>query len=192
MCRLLRVFLFLLLASAGTTVMAQTSVKDTTGKKTVEWETYGMPGFVLHTYFPDLHDSLGYFKGLSVEYLIAAWIHKNENKGPSHGRVYAKVNFMSSSKKGINDIFYMALGLDLSLERNPVRDIFIPYFGIELGSMHQKQFGNVFAITPTFGVHIYSSQNIFINLTGGYVYPSVALEDLRGYTAQLGVNFSFW
>lgn len=158
----------------------------------MEWETYGMPGFVLHAYFPDLSDSLGYFKGVSVEYLIAAWIHKNENKGPSHGRVYAKVNFMSSSKEGIHDIFYMALGLDLSLERNPVRDIFIPYFGLELGNMNQKQFGNVFAITPTFGVHIYSSQNIFVNLTGGYVYPSKNLEELRGYTAQLGVNFSFW
>src|SRR5689334_3645998 len=109
------IFIFLLLC-AGTVAMAQTIAKDS-AKKTVEWETYGMPGFVLHTYFPDISDSLGYFKGVSVEYLIAAWIHKNENKGPSHGRVYAKVNFMSSSEKDIHDIFYMSLGLDLSLER---------------------------------------------------------------------------
>ena len=157
-----------------------------------EWETYFMPGAGYHSYFPDLSDSLGYFQGISIEYLIAAWIHKNDNHGPSHGRVYTKVNFMKSSKENINDIFYLALGLDLSIERNPKRDFLIPYFGLELGGMIQKQFGSLLAITPTFGVHIYSSQNMFVNLTGGYVYPTKSLEELRGYTIQFSVDFSLW
>jgi hypothetical protein len=71
-----------------------------------DWQTYFMPGVVLHSYIPDMKDSIGYFTGISIEYLIAAWIHQNDNHGPSHGRVYAKVNFMKSSKEKINDIFY--------------------------------------------------------------------------------------
>ncbi len=157
-----------------------------------EWETYFMPGAVFHLYVPEMQDSLGYFTGISVEYLIAAWIHKNENRGPSHGRIYTKVNFMKSSKKDIKDIFYWALGLDLSLERNPTRNYLIPYFGLEVGDMYQSQLGNIVTITPTLGVHLFTSQNLFVNLTGGYVYPSKHLEELRGYTAQLGVNFSLW
>jgi hypothetical protein len=157
-----------------------------------EWQTFFMPGAVFHVYVPEMKDSLGYFKGVSVEYLIAAWIHKNENRGPSHGRIYTKVNFMKSSKKDIKDIFYWAIGLDLSLERNPTRNYLIPYFGLEVGDMYQSQLGNIVTITPTLGVHLFTSQNLFVNLTGGYVYPSKHLEELRGYTAQLGVNFSLW
>jgi len=161
-------------------------------KSDSEWATFFMPGAVAHLYIPDNHENIGYFQGLSIEYLLAAWIHKNDNHGPSHGRIYTKVNFMKSSKKGIHDIFYLSLGLDLSIERNPQRNYLIPYFGFEFGNMNQKDFGNVIAITPTFGVHIYSSQSLFINLTGGFVYTSKDIENLRGYTLQLGVNFSLW
>lgn len=157
-----------------------------------DWETFFMPGLVLHTYIPETSDSIGVFTGVSVEYLIAAWIHDNDNRGPSHGRVYTKVNFMKSSKSGISDIFYWGLGLDLSIERNPKRKYMIPYFGLEIGDMYQNGFGNVFVITPTIGCHLYSSQNLFVNLTGGYIYPSKYLEELRGYTIQLGVNLSLW
>jgi hypothetical protein len=178
-------------------LMAQIAPIDTLDsklQKTIdrEWQTYGIPGIVLQTYYPDLKDSIGSFRGISVEYLIAAWIHQNENKGPSHGRFYAKINFMKSSQPKINDIFYMALGLNLSLERNPKRHFLIPFFGLEVGNMNQRQFGNVLAFTPIFGAHIYSSPNVFVNFTGGYVYPSKYLEELRGYTMQLGVNLSFW
>ena len=80
-----------------------------------EWESFFIAGVNYHAYFPDMQDSIGYFHGISVECLIATWIHKNDNHGPSHGRLYTKVNFMKSSKKDISDIYYYALGIDLSI-----------------------------------------------------------------------------
>ncbi len=157
-----------------------------------EWTTFFIPGLVYQSYFPDIQDSLGTFNGIVVEYLIAAWIHKNDNRGPSHGRIYTKVTFLKSTISQINDIFYWGIGLDLSLERNPKRNYLIPYFGLEFGDMFQRQFGNLVTITPTLGVHLYSSRNLFVNLTGGYLYPTRHIEELRGYTVQLGANFSLW
>jgi hypothetical protein len=157
-----------------------------------EWETYFMPGLEYHFYIPDDSENLGEFQGISVEYLIAAWIHKNERQGPSHGRVYTRISFMNSSQDTVTDIFYTGLGIDLSLERNPSRDYLIPFFGLELGGMFHKQFENLWVITPTLGVHIWSSENLFVNVTGGYIYPTKKLEELRGYSLRLGVNFSLW
>jgi hypothetical protein len=170
----------------------QKSKQKTTIENNNEWTTFFIPGVVFQTYSPDIQDSLGRFNGVVIEYLIAAWIHKNDNRGPSHGRIYTKVTFLKSNKENINDIFYWGLGLDLSLERNPKRNYLIPYFGLEFGDMFQRQFGNLVTITPTLGVHLYSSQNLFVNLTGGYIYPTRHIEELRGYTVQLGVNFSLW
>jgi hypothetical protein len=44
------------------------------------------------------------------------------------------------------------------------------------------------------GLHLYSSPNVFVNATGGYVLPIDAqrFDDLRGWRAKLGIDFSLW
>ena len=157
-----------------------------------EWDSYFLPGVEYHTYFPTAKDTFGYYSGISIEYCIYSWIYQNEEPGPSHGRIYAKVNVLNSSKKNVGGILSYTMGLDLSLERNPKRKFMIPCFGLEVGGLNQKDIGNMFQITPTFGVHLYSARNLFINLIGGYVYPVKHFEELRGYIAQVGFNFSLW
>ena len=166
-----------------------------TAKKAYElinFETYFMPGLSYSFYKPKLSDSIGNFSGITVEYLIFGKVGQNDHPGPSHVRVYSKLSILQSTESNVKSMFMYAVGLDLSLEKNPKRSYLVPYFGLELGGMSQKKFGSCMTFTPTFGVHILSQRNIFINLHGGYVYPMQNYESLQGWYAQAGVNFAMW
>ena len=165
-------------------------VKDDYEK--VHYEAWFMPGLAYAYYQPKKMDSVGYFQGVTVEYLIYARIFKDEKPGPSQTRVYVKLNMLNSSKDNINSLFMYTFGVDLSLERNPARSFLIPYFGLEFGGISQKQLGSTVQFTPTFGVHIFSKKNLFVNLQGGYVYPVSNYEVLQGWTGQAGLNFALW
>jgi hypothetical protein len=84
------------------------------------------------------------------------------------------------------------MGLDLSLERNPNRHYLVPYFGVELCNMQQKDIESTLEFTPILGIHLLSTKNLFINVHGGYVYPLKNYEMLQGYFAQAGLNFALW
>ncbi len=156
------------------------------------FETYFMPGLAYTLYMPRAKDSVGMFQGMAVEYLIFSQIHDNQNSGPSHVRVYAKLNMMKSTKKEMKDLFAYTLGLDLSLEKNPKREYLVPYFGLELGGFSQSQIGTLMHFTPILGIHIVSKKNLFVNIHGGYVYPVTSFDILQGYFLQAGLNFALW
>jgi len=158
----------------------------------INYETWFMPGLSYSYYSPVGSDSTGNFKGIAVEYLIFGQVHQNDKPGPSHVRVYSKLNILKSDKQDVNSLFMYTLGLDLSLEKNPNRTAMIPFFGLEFGGMTQKQLGTTSQFTPTFGIHALSKKNLFINLQGGYVYPLRNFETFQGWTAQVGVNFAMW
>lgn len=157
-----------------------------------EFDTYLMPGVAFAYFQPKAKDSLGTLSGVAVEYLLWAAVRQTDASGPSHSRVYAKFNILNSSKSGISPMFLYAAGFDLSIEKNPKRTFLVPYFGLEVGGISQKQFGTTAQFTPTLGLHLFSKKNLFVNLHGGYVYPIKNFESLRGWTMQAGLNFSFW
>jgi hypothetical protein len=157
-----------------------------------DFDTWFMPGLAYSYYQPKLSDSIGFFSGLAVEYLIYAKVAQNDNPGPSHVRIYSKLNILKSSEANISSLFMYSLGLGLSLEKNPKRTFLVPYFGLEFGGMSQKEFGKSVQFTPTFGIHILSRKNIFINIHGGYVYPIRNFETLQGWFGEAGLNFALW
>ena len=175
-----------------------------------EWESFFLPGLAATTYIPENHAQLGIFNGISINYVFLAWVHRNEKRGPSHGRLYFKVDILDSTEKDIEDMIYYAFGLDLSFERNPRRPFLIPVFGLEMGGSYtsrlvptegctvsetetcMEKLGGVFHITPTFGVHLWSDRNFFVSLTGGYTFPVQDYENLRGWRVNLGLNFTMW
>jgi hypothetical protein len=158
----------------------------------LDFDVHFQPGVGYSYYSPKASDSLGNFSGMVIEYLIWAGVRQNEDRGPSHTRVYAKINLLKSDKSGVSDMFMYGGGLNFSFERNPKRGYLIPYFGVELGGISQSKVGSTFQITPLLGAHLVARKNIFVNLHGGYVYPVNDFEKLQGYFAQLGVTFSFW
>jgi len=162
---------------------------------TEEWETFFMPGVQYSLWLPENRDEFGIIQGVSIQYLIAGWIHRNENHGPSHGRFYADIDLLRSTESSNLGVAY-SFGLTLSFERNPKRRFLIPYFGAEIGGIYQKPEDgkkiHAGQINPLGGLNIWASRNIFVNVTVGYLVPFSYLQQLRGLRVKAGLNFSFW
>ena len=157
-----------------------------------EFETYFMPGGGYSYYNFAGRDSIGTFSGTTIDYLLYAKSHQNDEFGPSHVRFYARFNLNNSSREGITKMFIYNLGLQMSIEKNPKRNYMIPYFGMEAGGISQRQLGSTIAFYPIAGVHALSTKNIYINLHGGYIYPVNNYDMLQGYCAQATFNFALW
>ena len=161
-----------------------------------EWQSFLLPGLQYVVYDPAARATYGTFQGASAEILIASWIHRNENRGPSHGRVYVDMDVLKSSHEGMGAAFDLSLGFDLSIERNPSRRFLLPYFGLKFGGLLQKELPNegFLYVTPQLGLYLYADRNFFVNGSLGYVLPMRAdsFDALRGVRGTVGLNFSLW
>ena len=157
-----------------------------------EWESFLLPGVQYVGYFPAAGARYGSFHGAAFELVIGSWVHQTEERGPSHGRVYVDLALLQPDRAGAGQAFSYALGLDLSVERNPWRQWLIPIFGVEVGGFHQRETGTFFSTTPLVGAHLYSSRNIFVTATAGYVFSGRAIDQLGGWRLRAGLNAVLW
>jgi hypothetical protein len=185
-------FLLFILLNVSCFLQAQQVEPNKEPNYTVNHESYFMPGIGYSYYAPKAQDSLGVFTGAMVEFNIYTEITQNERRGPSHTRFYGKLNLLSSNKKGVKDLFFYALGLDMSIEKNPKRDFGIPYFGIEMGGLSQSGQNTSLQFTPFLGIKAIAKPRIYFNIQGGYVYPVNNFDVLQGYVFQGSLNFSLW
>ena len=158
-----------------------------------EFRSFMMPGLQYSVYLPKAMTGTGGFQGASAEFLLDSWVHRNENHGPSHVRIYADLDLLvpvNSTVRG--NLYSYTLGCDLSIERNPKRRFLIPYYGVEAGGLYQAQYGQVLQVVPFAGVHLWESRNIWVNASAGYLLPGRALDALGGFRGKLGVDFSLW
>lgn len=159
-----------------------------------EHESFFMPGVGYSLWVPGDVGTYGVFNGFSVEFLGVRWVHQNDKRGPSHGRIYVDFDVLFSSHSAIDPAFMPVIGFDLSFEKNPGRRIFIPYFGLEGGAMFQNQTGTLGLMTPLFGVHLYSTKNVELGLKAGYMLPftSEQFAKVAGLRARLALDVAFW
>lgn len=155
------------------------------------WESWFLPGVQYVAYFP-AGPGEGAFHGPSFELVIGSWVHDTRDRGPSHGRVYLDLALLDATQAGMSTGVSYALGVDLSLERNPRRRFLVPVFGIEVGGLQQKQLGGVFQTVPFVGAHLWSDRNLFVTATAGYVFPGRDVERLRGWRVRAGVDVALW
>ncbi len=156
------------------------------------YEINFMPGLGYSVYNPKGSDSTGMMQGFVVEYLLFCFVSENDKPGPSHVRWYSKFNIMKSDKEEITDLFYYALGVSFSFEKNPKRRAMIPYFGLELAGSSQKQWGTTAVFTPTAGLHWYFTRNIMVHTQAGYTYPVTNFDLLQGWFYTASLNFALW
>lgn len=161
-----------------------------------QWESYLLPGVQYSALFPAARGTWGDFQGISGELLIASWIHRNENRGPSHGRVYLDLDVLRSNHEDVGAALDVTFGFDLSIERNPYRHFLLPYFGLKTGAFTQKSLdgGAIWEATPLLGMYLYADRNVFVTASAGYFIPFSAqyFDALRGTRVTAGVNLSLW
>lgn len=156
-----------------------------------EWTSFLLPGVGYSIYTP--RDSANtVFHGLNLELVIAAWIHRNDNRGPSHGRVYVNTELLNATGINVPLMFAYSAGLSLSFERNPQRTWLIPYYGLELGGIVHQSTGAFFQTTPYAGVHLFSSPNVFLGARLGYRLVPSRIDSLAGMHFGVVADFSIW
>jgi hypothetical protein len=159
-----------------------------------EINSFVMPGVGYVLYVPNNTDALGTFHGVSAQFNIWSFIHRNEKRGPSHGRMYIAFDLAASTKTNASALFEAAAGFTLSVEKNPSRRWLIPFFGMELGIFFQKQTETLAIATPILGAYLWSGPNLQLVLNAGYLLPfsSGKFDDVRGFTAGLGAHVALW
>lgn len=157
-----------------------------------EWSSFLLPGLGYSVYSPREREIWGRFHGVALELLLAAWIHRNDNRGPSHGRVYVSAEVLQSTRDDVSLLFSYALGFSLSLERNPHRTFLIPNYGLDLGGIIHDGIGGHLQATPYVGLHLYSNPNVFLSARLGYRLVPSELERYGGMHASVGGDFSVW
>jgi hypothetical protein len=161
---------------------------------TEEHESFFMPGVGYALFVPGDPMTYGVFNGFSVEFLAVRWVHQNEKRGPSHGRIYVAFDVLFSTHSAVDPAFLPLLGVDMSFERDPGRRFLIPYFGLEGGAIFQKQTGTLGLMTPLLGLHVYSAKNVEVGLRAGYMLPfsSEQFGQVAGLRARLTADVAFW
>lgn len=157
-----------------------------------EWESFFLPGVQYSAYVPAAGAQTGAFHGAAFELVLGSWIHQTDARGPSHGRITLDLALLDPARAGAAKAFAYALGLDLSVERNPWRKWLIPVFGLEVGGFHQRELGSFFFTSPFVGAHLWASRNAFVTVTGGYVFPGRDVEKLGGWRVRAGVDAVLW
>ena len=170
----------------------ESDTKNLTLKVKDEWESKLLPGVYYSMYRPADRTTYGTFHGASIELVPLAWIRRNDNRGPSHGRLTLKADILDSTKSGVPALLFYSAGLDLSIEHNPSRRWLVPFFGVDLGGIVQKQIGHHFQAMPHLGVYAWASRNVFVSILGGYAITVSQLEALRGWRLSAGLNLTLW
>lgn len=155
-----------------------------------EWESFFLPGAGYTMYAPS---GGGVLHGGRVEIAIGSWIHRNGNRGPSHGRILLDFDLLAPPDGGPS-VFVPSLALDLSFERNPQRSWLLPAFGLAAGWVLPSGGRSSGMVTPLVALHLYASTNLFITASGGYLLPfsTSSFDERRGVRASLGVDYSMW
>jgi len=157
-----------------------------------EWNSSFLPGLYYSLWSPSDRRTIGTFQGVGMEIVPYAWIHRNANRGPSHGRITVRADILDSSRTGMGLALIYAMGLDLSIERNPYRRWLIPYFGVDAGGLMQKQVGHHFQTSPHLGCYLWTSRNLFVSVSGSYQIVPSQLDTLSGWRAGVGLNLTLW
>jgi len=155
-------------------------------------ESYFVPGAGYGIYMPKGIDTSGYYQGAIIEYVFFNQINQTDSWGPSHVRLYGKLQILNGSSEELKSLFAYNLGLDYSFERNPRRNLLIPYFGIEMGGLSGKSYGTNFAFYPLAGLRFLAFQRLNLGASAAYAYPIRNFDIFRGWMAQATINFSLW
>lgn len=158
-----------------------------------EWDDYFMPGIGYKVYTPKQSDSLGVYQGIMTEFVIYARARGGESwrSGPARVKTYGNLSIMKSDAVGARDIFNVNVGLNLSFEAVTKRKFAIPYFGLELGGLFQRDFSSL-QFTPVAGVQLLSTRHVIWTAQAGYNYTIKYFDEYSGMQYSSTVNLLLW
>lgn len=156
-----------------------------------DWFSYVAPGAGYTFFIPIDSKNLGNFQGVSTEFVWLAGHHLSSS-APSYWRVYTRVGILKSDKDSIGSAISYMTGANFSFEKNAQRSFLIPYFGLELGGLNQRNYGAAFQIAPVLGVQVLTTKFASVNIQATYSYSTRYFDKLSGIHASATANFYLW
>lgn len=172
----------------ATSVQGAITVRPAAPDESEEWTSFLLPGVGYSLYAPRAGPE-SVLHGLTLEFVIVAWIHRNDERGPSHGRVYVDAELLSAA--GAPLAFSYAAGISVSFESNPTRSWLIPHYGAEFGGLHYRG-GAFFQATPYLGALLYADATVMVSARAGYRLVPTRIDELAGFQGGVVANVSFW
>lgn len=160
---------------------------------TDEWDDYFMPGVGYRVYTPKNHAKLGVYQGVMTEFVIygRAKGKKSTESGPARVKTYGNLSILRSDADSARDMFSANFGLNLSFESNTDRKWGIPYFGLEVGGLFQRDFSTM-QFTPVGGIQLVSTKFILWNAQVGYMYTTKYFDEYSGFQFSSTLNVLLW
>jgi hypothetical protein len=155
-------------------------------------DAYFMPGLVGLGYFPSESPLGDGFLGAGVQIVPFLWSHNTDKFGPGQGKLIFDIGLLNSDQDEVDRMLLYRFGAQLSFERNASRSFAIPFFGFMMGGLQQTMIEHVGFVETTLGLHAVFMKNVAVTLEGGYLFPFDKVDELAGYRATLGVNFTAW
>lgn len=158
-----------------------------------EWDDYFMPGAGYKMFVPKDRSNLGTYHGFTTEFVIYARAKSSESRwsGPGRIKTYGNLSIMASDRDEAKDIFFVNTGLNLSFESKMKRKVMIPYFGMEIGGLFQRDFSTMH-FTPVAGIQFISTKRIIWSAQGGYLYTTKRFDEYSGYSLSSTLNILLW
>ncbi|WP_343747221.1 hypothetical protein [Fluviicola sp.] len=180
-----RFFFIAIMLLFGSSVYSQSSSE--------EWDDYFMPGIGYKVYTPKNHSKLGVYQGIVTEFVIYASAKNQVSRmsGPARVKTYANLSILKSDQDSARNIFNVNFGLNLSFEGKCNRKYLIPYFGLEVGGLFQRNYSSM-QFTPVAGVQLFSNKRMIWNVQAGYNYTVKYFEDYSGMQYSTTFNLLLW
>ncbi len=163
--------------------------------QTEEWDDYFMPGIGYKVYTPKNSSKLGVYHGIVTEFVIYATAKNKQSSqsGPARVKTYANLSILKStqSSDSARNIFNVNFGLNLSFEGKCNRKYLIPYFGLEVGGLFQRNFASM-QFTPVAGIQIFSNKRLIWSVQAGYNYTVKDFENYSGMQYSSTFNLLLW
>ncbi len=162
---------------------------DDTTEDCKEYEAFVSPGPTFQVYAPSKAKTP--YIGGGFQIAAVQWAHDNNDYGPSRGSVFFQASLLQSPESEHVMGIYEG-GMTLAFERNANRRFAIPYFGFTSGGIIQTGAKDSGFIQPIAGMHLFWNPNVVVDVSGGYVFPFVNADDLRGFRGQASLRIHLW
>jgi hypothetical protein len=149
-----------------------------------------VPGAVASLFVPNDLENLGAFAGGGAELVVYEFAAQGSLFIPSHGRFYVDGLALASPHAGVDPMFSVSLGFDLTLERSPGRRYLLPFVGVQTGLAYQSQVGAFGWAMPLAGLYPWASHAVRVAVEAGYLLPTTAAQDVRGVVMMASVDFA--
>ncbi|HWN70770.1 MAG TPA: hypothetical protein VNM90_24180 [Haliangium sp.] len=156
------------------------------------WSALLTPGLIGLAYVPAGEGALGPWYGGAVRLSLYTWSDNAVAFGPSQGKFFLDFGLLRSGEDDTNSMSVFRSGFHLSFEGNASRSWLIPYYGGSMGRVAEETLEVNWFAEAVLGVHALYTQNLRVDVEGGYALPFSEVDVMRGAMFQIAASFTLW